>query len=241
MIKKLLLFALIIQGLCATAQVGINCQYIPAIQFGSVKVKTDNPVLGTYKYGAALPLMMLDRIGSKWYTNLDMNALYYGATQTNKAADGQIKIAKTEGGYFAGRFGRMFGKKETFRFGINANVGYSTSNLDSAKRTFDPRGYINFGGGLLVYKKINKKIRVAAKFGYEKYSAKGFITKGSGTYIETTVAYMVYQKYGLSIMPCIYSKNFQYTPKVADNPLANIPTVAKVSSVVFRIGLTKFL
>jgi len=239
MIKKLLLLALVIQGLCANAQVGINCQYIPAIQFGSVKVKTDNPALGTYKYGAGLPLMMLDRIGSKWYWNLDMNALYYGATQTNKAADGRIKIAKTEGGYFAGRVGKMFGKGEQFRFGINLNAGFSTSNLDSAKRTFEPRGYLNFGGGILVYKKFGK-MRVAAKFGYEKYSAK-YIVKGSGsgTYLETTFAYMIYQKYGLSLMPCIYSKKFDYTPKI--NGTGSAVTNAKVSSLVFRIGLTKFL
>jgi hypothetical protein len=168
-----------------------------------------------------------------------MNALYYGATQTNKAADGQIKIAKTEGGYFAGRMGRMFGKGDMFRFGVNLNVGYSTSNLDSAKKTFDPRGYVNFGGGILAYKKINKKIRVSAKFGYEKYSAKSFITKGHGTYIETTLAYMIYQKFGVSLSPCIYSKSFEYTPKV--NGVVYTATNAKVSSTVFRLGITKFL
>jgi hypothetical protein len=239
MIKKTIVFALLIHGLVATAQVGINCQYFPAIQFGSVKVKTDNAALGTYKYGAGLPLMMIDRVGSKWYWNMDMNALYYGATQTNKAADGKIKVAKTEGGYCAGRVGRMFGKGDQFRFGINANVGYSTSNLDSSKRTFDPRGYMNLGGGILAYKKIGK-IRVVAKFGYEKYSAK-YITKGKGhgTYIETTFAYMVYQKYGISLSPCIYSKKFEYTSKLTT--ASALPTNAKVSSMVFRIGLTKFL
>ena len=170
-----------------------------------------------------------------------MNALYYGATQANKAADGQIKIAHTEGGYFAGRLGRMFGKKETFRFGINLNCGYSTSNLDSAKKTFDPRGYLNFGGGLLVYKKIGK-MRVVAKFGYDIYNAKSFIANGHGTYLETTFAYMIYQKYGLSIMPAYYSKKFNYTPKTVNTPLANVAnTNAHVTSLVFRIGLTKFL
>lgn len=240
MIKKTIVLALLLHGLLANAQVGINCQYIPAIQFGSVKVKVTDPKIGTYKYGAGLPLMMLDRIGAKWYWNMDMNALYYGATQTNKAADGKIKIAKTEGGYFAGRMGRMFGKGDQTRFGLSLNLGYSTSNLDSAKKTFDPRGYLNFGGGLLFYKKFGK-LRFVGKFGYEKYSAK-FITKGkgSGTYIETTFAYMIYQKFGISLMPCIYSKKFNYTPKLASGTSV-AATDAKVSSMVFRLGITKFL
>jgi hypothetical protein len=237
MIRKVLVFALLLQGFIATAQVGINCQYIPAIQFGSVKIKTDNPALGTMKFGAGLPLMMLDRVGSKNYWHMDMNALYYGATQTNKAADGKIKIAKTEGGYFAGRFGRLFGKGDEFRFGVNANLGYMASNLDSAKKTFDPKGYLNFGGGLLMYKKIGAKLRFVGKFGYEKYSAKSYITKGSGIYIETTFAYMIYQKYGLSLMPCYYSKKFVYTPTNHGGLLTN----GKVTSMVFRLGITKFL
>ena len=62
MIKKVLAFALVMNGLIASAQVGLNCQYVPGLQFGYVKVKiTDNPVLQKYSYSAALPIMMLDR------------------------------------------------------------------------------------------------------------------------------------------------------------------------------------
>lgn len=240
MIKKTIALALMVYGLTANAQVGINCQYMPAIQFGSVKVKVTDPKLGTYKYGAGLPLMMLDRIGAKWYWNMDMNALYYGATQANKAADNQIKIAKTEGGYFSSRVGRMFGKGDQNRFGACFSLGYSTSNLDSAKKTFEPRGYMNYGLGILYYQKMGK-LRFVGKVGYEKYSAK-FITKGkgSGIYIETTFAYMIYQKFGISLMPCIYSKKFNYTPELASG-VSVAATDAKVSSTVFRLGITKFL
>lgn len=229
-----------VYGLTANAQVGINCQYMPAIQFGSVKIKSENNPAYNYKYGAGLPLMMLDRVGAKWYWNMDMNALYYGATQANKAADGQIKIAKTEGGYFASRVGRMFGKGDQSRFGACLNIGYSASNLDSAKKTFEPKGYLNYGLGILYYQKVGKKIRFVGKIGYDVYSAKSYITKAHGTYFETTFAYMIYQKFGISLMPCYYSKSFTYKPSLHPLP-NNEDTKAKVKSLVFRIGITKFL
>jgi len=236
--KKLLVFALALSGLCATAQVGINCQYFPGIQLGSVKVKFEgNPGLGDkYKYAAGLPLMMIDRVGAKWYFNIDMNALYYGATQTNKANADKIKIAKTEGGYCATRVGYMFGKGDLRRFGFNINIGAMTSNLDSSRRVFEPRAYTNFGGGLIYYQKIGSKIRVVAKLGYEKYIAKSWMTSGKGTYFEGTVGYALFQKFGVSVMPCLYSKKFDYTSKYN-----GVATHAKVSSFVLRMGLTKYL
>ncbi len=231
--KKLLAFALALSGLCATAQVGINCQYFPGIQLGSVKVKnTIGGVESKYRFAAGLPLMMIDRVGAKWYFNIDMNALYYGATQTNKANADKIKIAKSEGGFFAGRVGYLFGKGDLRRFGINLNVGYMTSNLDSTKQVFDTKKYVNLGGGLIYYQKIGGKIRVVAKLGYEIYSAKKFLTSGKGTYFEGTIGYSLFQKFGVSVMPCFYSKKFEYL---------NATDKAKVSSFVLRMGLTKYL
>lgn len=235
--KKLLAFAMVASSLFATAQVGINCQFFPGIQVGSVKIKTDNSALGDkIKYGAGLPLMMIDRVGAKWYFNVDMNALYYGATQTNRAAAGKIKIAKTEGGFFASRVGYLFGKGDLRRFGFNLNIGYMASNLDSVKKAFDTRGYMNMGAGLIYYQKIGGKIRVVAKVGYEKYSNKSYITSGKGTYFEGTIGYSLYQKFGISLMPCFYSKKFEYTPE-------RFPTLtnAKLTSFVIRMGITKFL
>lgn len=237
---KFLISLFLLVGLYSQAQVGMNCQYVPGIQFGTVKVKTNNAALGSeYKFKAGLPILMIDRVTNHWYTNLDFSSLYYAATATNKAADNQIKIAKSEGAYAAGRLGYLFGKGDQFRIGANINLGFSTSNLDSLKKPLDNRGYTNFGGGLIVYKKIGKKMRFVGKVGYEKIAAKSFITKAHGFYVETTLGYSIMQKYGLSIMPCYYSKSFDYTPKTA-NATANVLTNAKVSSFVIRVGLTKF-
>lgn len=239
MIKKVLLLTMLALSTASFAQVGINCQYIPGLQFGSVKIKTNNTALGDYKYGAGMPLMMIDRFGAKWYWNLDMNALYYAATSMNKAADNQIKIAKTEGGMLAGRMGRLFGKGDQQRIGVCINWGWTASNLDSNKKTMDVPSYMNLGAGLLYYKKFGSKMRITMKLGYEGYSAKKYIEKASGIFFESTVAYMVFQKYGFSISPCYYSKKFNYTPSISGVALP--ATEAKLSSLVFRIGLTKFL
>ncbi|MBL7937384.1 MAG: hypothetical protein JNM51_16380 [Bacteroidia bacterium] len=232
--KKILLFSILLNGFISQAQVGFNCQYFPGLQFGKVKVKTDNATLGTYKYNAGLPILMIDRIGNHWYTNVDLSALYYGATQTNNANDNRIKISKAEGGFASGRLGYLFGKGDQFRMGPNINVGLSSSNLDSLKKPFDQRTYVNLGLGVVVYKKFGK-IRTSAKIGYERYSQKSFITKGHGTYLEAVIAYPIFQKYGLSVMPCFYSKKFEYTSK-GNGAVTN----AKVTSFAIRFGLTKF-
>lgn len=237
---KLTIALLALMSLSLKAQVGFNCQFVPGLQVGSVKVKTDNTYLKDYKFGAPLPVFMVDRITSKWYTNMDMSALYYAATQYNNATAGKIDIAKTEGGYFAGRLGYGFGKGENFRVGPNLNAGWSASNLDSSKRVLNVPSYFSLGGGVFAYYKVNKRIRVSLKAGYEKYSNKSANNNvknlsGHGTYIEGAVAYNFYQKYGLAIMPAIISKKFQYTYTGA-----TLPNTAKVHSAVLRLGFTKF-
>lgn len=219
--------------------VGMNCQYFPGAQIGFVSVKTtNNPQFTKYRYGAALPLLMIDRVTSHWYLNMDMNALYYAATQTNKANDDRIKISKAEGGMFAGRVGYLFGKGDNFRFGFNGNLGSMTSNLDSINRPFKQKTYVNYGLGILAYKKFGK-FRVVGKIGYEIYRKKNYLTKGSGFYMEGTIGYSFYQKYGLSVMPCFYSKKLSYVP--ASGPVsAGTSADAKVRSFVLRMGLTKF-
>lgn len=233
--KKIIIpLSIVINSFICNAQVGFSCQYFPGLQVGSVKIKTDNPAIGTLKYGASLPLLMIDKISNHWYTNIDLSALYYGATQTNKSNDNRLKVSKAEGAFLAGRLGYLFGKGDQFRMGPNINVGLSTSNLDSIKKPFDQRAYTNLGLGVVVYKKFGK-VKVALKVGYERYSAKGFINNGHGTYLETTIAYSIFQKYGLSVMPSFYSKKFEYIPKNA-----GVVTNAKVTSFVIRFGLTKF-
>lgn len=220
---------------------GMSCQYFPGAQVGFVSVKaTGNNKFTKYKYGAPLPLLMIDKLANHWYTNLDFSAFYYAATQTNKANDNRLKINKAEGGLAAGRLGYAFGSGEKFRMGFYGALGYSTSNLDSLRTTknqFQDRSYFNYGGGIIALRKFGK-FRVMGKIGYELYKRKSFVNKGHGMYFEGTIGYSFYQKYGLSVMPCFYSKKMDYVPlgMDANSPVAN----AKVKSFVLRIGLTKF-
>ena len=235
--KKISIISLLIIATLSKAQTGgMSCQYFPALQVGVVKVKNENAPKGSYSFGAALPVLLFDRIKGHWYTNIDLSALYYGATQTNKANDDRIKISKAEGSLISGRLGWMFGKKPDFKFGINGNLGLQTSNLDSLKKSFSQRNYINYGLGLLVYKKIGK-LHASAKFGYEIYAKKNFITKGRGFYLESTIGYSIYQKYGLSVSPCFYSKGLTYAP--LDGSI-NSPAHARVTAFFLRFGLTRF-
>ncbi len=238
--KTITSFLFALGSLAVQAQdVGMNCQYFPGVQFGFVSVKAENNARFTkYRYGAALPILMIDRITSRWYTNLDFSALYYGATQTNKANDDRIKISKAEGALAAGRVGYMFGSGDNFRFGINGNLGLMTSNVDSLTRPLKQRSYLNYGLGILAYKKFGK-FRVVGKVGYELYRKKNFVTKGGGMYFEGTLAYSFYQKYGISVMPCLYTKRLTYLPEAAGGGTA-AETGAKVRSFVIRLGLTKF-
>ena len=217
---------------------GLSCQYFPGLQLGFVSVKaTGNSQFSKYKYGAPVPLLLVDKLANHWYTNIDLSAFYYAATQTNKANDNRLKISKAEGGLFAGRLGYAFGESDHFRFGFFGSGGISTSNLDSIRMPadqFKKRYYYNYGGGLIALKKFGK-FRVMGKIGYELYKMKNYITKGHGLYFEGTIGYSFYQKYGLSVMPCIYSKKMDYLPLSGTAP-AN----AKVKSFVLRIGLTRF-
>lgn len=214
---------------------GMNAQYFPGLQLGVVKVNTNHSKIGSYSYGAGLPVLMIDRITAKWYLNLDLNATYYAAAQTNRAADDRVKISKAEGGFISGRVGYMvYRKSDKFRAGININYGLMTSNLDSNRKPFEQRNYTGLGGGLIFYKAIDK-LGIMAKVGYEKYSRKSFIDKANGFYFEGTVGYKILQKFGVSLMPCFYSKKFTYKAKV-DGAL----TEAKVTSFVLRLGMTKF-
>lgn len=222
--------------------VGMSCQYFPGAQIGRVSVKT--PLYGKYAYGAGLPLLMIDRISNHWYTNMDYSALYYGATQTNKASDNQIKISKAEGAVAAFRGGYLWGDGDQFRIGGNLNFGWNTSNLDSLKVPMDhmlrnKRVYMNYGLGLIAYKKFGK-FRAVGKVGYELYRRKGLLNGGSGFYMEGTLGYSFYQKYGISVMPCFYSKTLNYFSMDKNFVVSTTEAKAKVRAFVLRVGITKF-
>ncbi len=235
--KKITTIALLVIATLARSQTtGMSCQYFPGLQLGVVKVKTTDAPKGSYAFAAPLPILLFDKIKGHWYTNIDLSALYFAATQTNKANDDRVKISKAEGALIAGRLGWMFGKKPDFKFGINGNFGLQTSNLDSLKKSFSQRNYFNYGLGVLVYKKMGK-LHASAKFGYEIYAKKNFITKGRGFYLEGTVGYNVFQKYGISVSPCFYSKGLTYAPEGGS---INAPAKARVTSLLIRFGLTRF-
>lgn len=237
-----LLMVLLAAGGSIKAQgVGMNCQYFPGAQVGFVSVKT--PYYGKYKYGAGFPLLMIDRISNHWYVNTDYSALYYGATQTNKANDNRLKISKAEGAVAALRLGYLFGDGDQFRVGPNLNFGWNTSNLDSLTKPMDhifrnKRVYLNYGIGVVAYKKFGK-LRTAAKIGYELYRKKGLLNGGSGYYLEGTIAYSLYQKYGVSVMPCFYHKSLTYQP-LADGNIVPPMGDAKITSFVLKFGITRF-
>jgi hypothetical protein len=238
----ILLFAAALIAKEAGAQVGMNCQFFPGLQVGVVSVNTSQ--YGKYKYAAGLPLLMIDRITNHWYTNIDFSALYYGATQTNKANDNRLKISKAEGAVTSGRLGYLFGDGDEFRVGGNLNFGWNTSNLDSLVKPMDhmlrnKRVYITYGLGILAYKKFGK-FRTVGKIGYEIYRRKGLLDGGSGFYFEGTIGYSFYQKYGISIMPCFYSKKLTYLPIQPASGAALPEGTAKVRSFVLKLGITKF-
>jgi hypothetical protein len=232
----------------AAAQVGMICQYFPGMQLGVVSVKT--PLYGKYRYSAGLPLLMIDKVSSHWYTNMDFSAFYYGATQTNKANDNRLKISKAEGAVASGRLGYLWGEDDEFRMGGNINLGCNTTNLDSLQKPMDhmlkgnKRVYYNYGLGVIAYKKIGK-FRTVGKVGYELYRRKGLLNGGSGFYFEGTIGYSFYQKYGISLMPCFYSKKLNYKPlERTAGPLTGLDLPegqAKMRSFVIKIGITKFL
>jgi hypothetical protein len=239
--KKIIVsICLLVTGITRAQDVGMSCQYFPGVQFGFVSVKAaNNPQFTKYKFGAGLPILLVDRIANHWYTNIDFSALYYGATQTNKGNDDRVNISKAEGAFCAGRVGYLFGDGDNFRLGFSGNFGMSTSNLDSLKKPLKQRSYLNYGLGLVAYKKFGK-FRVSGKLGYELYRRKNFVTKGGGFYLEGTIGYSFYQKYGISVSPCFYSKKLDYIPLAEKGSAVPIEANGKVRSFVLRVGLTKF-
>lgn len=236
--RKLLLLALVLTGLWTRAQVGMNCQYVPGIQLGMTKVKSDK--WGDYKYGAGLATMMLDRMTDKWYVNLDMNSLYYSITQMNKGK--YLKIAKNEGGIFGMRLGRVFGNNDNFRAGFSLNGGYMQSNIDSIKTvsitSSGVKGFYNYGAGAIVYKRFGD-LHAMAKIGYEKLKNKSIAMNGRQIYLETTIGYRFLQHYGLSVMPCLYLKKYEFNSSNVDRN-ATVADKGKSTTFVLRMGLTKF-
>jgi hypothetical protein len=237
--QKLILSALLLTAFFVRGQVGMNCQYVPGIQLGSTTVKSEK--WGKYHYGAGLATMMIDRMTDKWYVNMDMNSLYYSITQMNRGK--YAKIAKNEGGLFGMRIGHVWGNDDSFRAGFSLNGGWMQSNIDSVKTVSlsngGVKGFYNYGLGLIAYKKIGENLHTMAKIGYEKLKYKSTQMDGRQIYIETTIGYRLLDSYGLSVMPCLYMKKYQFNSQSHSGGDAVLDN-GKSTTFVLRMGLTKF-
>jgi hypothetical protein len=237
----LIALAVLLSGTMLKGQVGMNCQYFPGGQVGFVSVKSPNSLkFSKVSHAAAFPILMIDRMTSHWYTNLDMSAFYYAVTSFNKSNDNRVAISKAEGSIATGRLGYVGGDGDQFRIGGYLAFGMSTTNLDSLKKPFDYHWYTSWGVGLLAYQKFGK-FRAMGKLGYEIYTRKNYISRGSGFYFEGTLGYSFYQKYGISVMPCFYHKGFNYFTTVTDASSSTVLLAdASMNSFVLKFGLTKF-
>lgn len=147
--------------------------------------------------------------------------------------------AKNNGQLFGLRIGRLFGKGESSRFGISINGSWSSVN---ALKSYDINKGVNFGtfgGGFLVYQKIGKKLNMLLKGGYEIMKAKKYNVNGRLIYIEPTIAYEIFQRFGVSVSPSFYFRNFDFT----NTDITGSPVFAgtKANQVVLKIGIAKFL
>jgi len=241
MALKKTFFALFVLFFLQThAQVGFNCQFIPGIQTGKINVTTSRTQIGSYNYSAALPVFMIDRIKGKWYSNLDMGALYYATTQINNTNAGKIAIAKTEGSLFSFRFGYGFIKNEKIKIGPYLTLGWLASNLDSSRKVLNVPNYGALGGGIFYYQRFTNNLHSLVKVGYEKFknnSANSNIKwlTGNGIYAEATAAYNIYQNFGIALMGSYNRKTFNY---VYSGEKSTIDT--KLNAFAIRLGLTKF-
>lgn len=234
-----LLVILLLAGCMKVSAQGFASQFVPGLQVGSNKIKYEG---GTkYKFGASLPVMELDRIGPKWYFNIGLTDGYYRLTSLNKQkkmARDSSKYAKNNGQLIGGRVGYVFGKGEFQRIGFSVNGSWSAVN---AAMSYDPDRvvtYTTLGLGAIYYRKIGKSLNVMLKAGFEKMKGKEFAVNGRLLYMETTIAYEFFQKFGVSVQPALYGRKFDFTDK--DHGGATLAGT-KASQFVIKVGITKFL
>lgn len=246
--KQIITLTLILASLWATAQkVGFNCQYIPGLQLGIVKVSSKDLPKNNYSYRVGMPTMMIDRVTNKWYVNMDLSSIFYILSANNKsrAKDADETLARTDGGLCSFRLGRMFGEKKklggtnAMRVGFSVNMGYNQTNIDSIRLNNVGKTYAygSYGLGLVVYKQLDG-IYTMGKIGYDAIGQKD--VKGKNIYIETTFGIKMYQKFGLSVMPCMYFRTFNnFTSTDSGSSTATNSTI-KSKLFTIKFGLTKF-
>jgi hypothetical protein len=233
------LMVLLLSGIIKVYGQGFASQFVPGLQIGTNKVKYSTG--DKYKFGASLALMEFDRVASRLYFNIGMNDGYYRLTSINrqkKMARDSTKYAKNNGQLFGMRLGMVFGKGEFQRIGFSLNGSFSALN---GAMSYDPDKVVTYGsvgGGLVYYRKLSKQLHVMAKLGYESLKGKSFTVKGRLLYLETTIAYEFYQRFGVSVQPAFYSRKMDFIDK-EHGDINRAGT--KISQMVLKVGITKFL
>lgn len=241
-INKLLMLLLVAGFIKVHAQ-GMESQYVPGLQVGSNKVKVGETKT---KFGASLAVMEFDHVGHRMYYNIGLTDGYYRLTQMNKQKKNErdsIKPLKSNGQIFGMRWGMVFGKGEFQRIGFSLNGSFSSLNVAEAY-TYDRLiSYGSVGGGLVYYNRIGKSLNVMLKGGFEKLKGKKNTVDGRLIYFESTIGYELFQKFGVSVSPCFYSRKLNCIAKVgpSGSPADLTLTDVKASQFVLKIGIAKFL
>jgi hypothetical protein len=208
---------------------GFASQFVPGLQLGGTSGKHAD---GTkFKYGAGLAIMELDALKNKFYINVNASDFYYRVTTLNRRAKmlrDSSKLAKNNGQMFGMRLGYTFGKEAATRYGFFVGGSYSDIN---ATQSYD---YGAFGGGLMFYKKLGKKLHAMAKVGYEVMKGKKYTVKGRTMLFEATVAYEFYQKFGISVQPAFYGRKFDFTGPVPSTGGTGAAYVGTKATQFFR-------
>jgi hypothetical protein len=234
-LSKLMLL-LILAGCYKASAQGMETQFVPGIQLGTTKIKYDSG--DKYRFGASLALMEYDHVGHRVYFNIGMTDGYYRLTTLNrraKMARDSAHYAKNNGEVFGMRMGLVFGKSEVQRIGGSINGSYNAVN---AIKSYDPTNslfYGSFGAGVVYWRKIGKSINVLLKAGFEKMSSKKYTLEGRLIYVEATVGYELFQKFGVSVQPAIYNRKMDFTYSSVAY------TGVKANQIALKIGISKFL
>ncbi len=235
-IMKLVLL-LLIAGIVKVNAQGFESQFVPGLQVGTNSVKTSS---GKNKFGTSLAVMEFDHVGSRMYWNVGLSDGYYRLTSINKQKKNirdSVKPLKSNGQLFGMRWGMVFGKGEFQRMGFSLNGSWSSFNGSQAYDWERMVTYGSFGGGLVYYRKIGKKLNVLAKLGYEMMKGKSYSVKGRLIYMEASIAYELYQKFGVCVQPAFYSRKTDFMDK--DHSIMH--TGAKVTQFALKVGIARFL
>ena len=236
------LFLLLLSPIFLFSQ-GLQLQFVPGLQVGLNRVSnSSNSKSSDFNYAASLPLMEFDHVGHRMYVNMNMSDMYYRLTSLNrreKMIRDADSYAKNNGQVIGIRIGWVFGNSDVQRIGFSLNGSWSSSNMSGSYDTQKNVSYGSFGGGLVVYRKINDKIRMSIKGGFELLKGGNYKVDGTMVYIEPAISYEIFQSYGVCIQPVVYLRGMKYND--VDLPASPTFTGSKISQFALKIGFSKSL